>query len=234
MALVKCPECGKKISNKASNCPNCGYPLIERDNNLHNTNKKMKIKRGVFICCGIIIGIITIIVVLIFILRKNKVINREITVNDLTTEELCALNIINGFTDDTNINVSSINFEECNVVEFDLETIKNVNKGAYDTIKNREYPFDAKYVSSMMFSYDTKDNKHVSVTKYYGYVFKDGSGNCDKAETKLGKFDLGCYSVLYIPYTPLEKVKVDTERIKPFIGVDIKNTQKVLKERLNK
>nr|UVY32817.1 MAG: protein of unknown function DUF2116 [Bacteriophage sp.] len=232
MALIKCPECGKEISDKASNCPNCGCPLNEKEN-LQDTNKKTKVSKRVFIGAGIIV-IIGVIVTLLCVLGKNKVINREITVNDLTTEELCALNIINGFTDDTNINVSSINFEECNVVKFDLETIKDVNKGAYDTIKNREYPFDAKYVSSMMFSYDTKDNKHVNVTKYYGYVFKDGSGNCDKAETKLGKFDLGCYSVLYIPYTPLEKVKVDTERIKPFIGVDIKNTQKVLKERLNK
>ena len=27
MALVKCPECGKEISDKASNCPGCGYPI---------------------------------------------------------------------------------------------------------------------------------------------------------------------------------------------------------------
>lgn len=27
MALIKCPECGKEISDKASSCPNCGYPI---------------------------------------------------------------------------------------------------------------------------------------------------------------------------------------------------------------
>lgn len=27
MALIKCPECGKKISDKASACPNCGCPV---------------------------------------------------------------------------------------------------------------------------------------------------------------------------------------------------------------
>lgn len=27
MALIKCPECGKKISDTAVNCPNCGYSL---------------------------------------------------------------------------------------------------------------------------------------------------------------------------------------------------------------
>lgn len=29
MALIKCPECGKEISDKSSACVNCGYPLGE-------------------------------------------------------------------------------------------------------------------------------------------------------------------------------------------------------------
>lgn len=27
MALIKCPECGKEVSNNAEACPNCGYSL---------------------------------------------------------------------------------------------------------------------------------------------------------------------------------------------------------------
>ena len=27
MALVKCKECGKEISDKAKTCPNCGCPI---------------------------------------------------------------------------------------------------------------------------------------------------------------------------------------------------------------
>ena len=27
MALIKCPECGKEISDKAKACPNCGVPV---------------------------------------------------------------------------------------------------------------------------------------------------------------------------------------------------------------
>lgn len=27
MALIKCPECGKEISDKAIRCPSCGYPI---------------------------------------------------------------------------------------------------------------------------------------------------------------------------------------------------------------
>lgn len=29
MALIKCPECNKEISDKAKSCINCGYPLEE-------------------------------------------------------------------------------------------------------------------------------------------------------------------------------------------------------------
>ena len=29
MALIKCPECGKEISDRCISCPNCGFPLNE-------------------------------------------------------------------------------------------------------------------------------------------------------------------------------------------------------------
>ena len=31
MALIKCPECGKKVSDKANACIHCGYPLDEEE-----------------------------------------------------------------------------------------------------------------------------------------------------------------------------------------------------------
>ena len=38
MALIKCPECGKEISDKASACIHCGFPLnnIDQDHTLYN------------------------------------------------------------------------------------------------------------------------------------------------------------------------------------------------------
>lgn len=30
MALIRCPECGKEVSDKASVCPNCGYKNIKQ------------------------------------------------------------------------------------------------------------------------------------------------------------------------------------------------------------
>jgi hypothetical protein len=32
MALIYCPDCGKEVSDSASNCPNCAYPLSRLKN----------------------------------------------------------------------------------------------------------------------------------------------------------------------------------------------------------
>lgn len=32
MALIACPECRKKISDKATTCPSCGFPIGSADN----------------------------------------------------------------------------------------------------------------------------------------------------------------------------------------------------------
>lgn len=41
MALIKCPECGKEVSDKATACINCGFPLsnIETTSNEKTTNE---------------------------------------------------------------------------------------------------------------------------------------------------------------------------------------------------
>ena len=31
MALIKCPECGKEISDNAESCPHCGYPINKKE-----------------------------------------------------------------------------------------------------------------------------------------------------------------------------------------------------------
>ena len=32
MALIKCPECGKEVSDQAASCPNCRHPLRRKEN----------------------------------------------------------------------------------------------------------------------------------------------------------------------------------------------------------
>lgn len=38
MALIKCPECNKDVSDKAVSCPHCGYP-IQNQNSIENDKK---------------------------------------------------------------------------------------------------------------------------------------------------------------------------------------------------
>lgn len=45
MALMKCPECGKEISDKAQSCPNCGYPIQEIKEESHSETKQNPIPR---------------------------------------------------------------------------------------------------------------------------------------------------------------------------------------------
>lgn len=33
MAIIKCPECGREVSDKAPACPNCGYPIASVSEN---------------------------------------------------------------------------------------------------------------------------------------------------------------------------------------------------------
>jgi len=42
MALIKCPECGKEISDKAPKCIHCGYPLNKKEESKKDNSKKEK------------------------------------------------------------------------------------------------------------------------------------------------------------------------------------------------
>ncbi len=43
MALIKCPECGKDVSDKAAACPFCGNPLSEKITTIQLTSTRWKI-----------------------------------------------------------------------------------------------------------------------------------------------------------------------------------------------
>lgn len=58
MALIKCPECEKEVSDKANNCPNCGCPILNSEQ-----PKKKKNIRSLFV---ISMGVIVLVIVGIF------------------------------------------------------------------------------------------------------------------------------------------------------------------------
>jgi len=49
MALIKCPECGKSVSNTADSCPNCGYNLRKyaKSTRIKNELKPLRIVVGI-------------------------------------------------------------------------------------------------------------------------------------------------------------------------------------------
>ena len=49
MAMMKCPECGQEISDKADKCPNCGNPIKKQ---------KSTAVLGIVIVCAIIIAFV--------------------------------------------------------------------------------------------------------------------------------------------------------------------------------
>lgn len=55
MALIRCPECGKEISDKAKKCPNCGKILIEEKSETKicgECGKENLIDATECVCCG--------------------------------------------------------------------------------------------------------------------------------------------------------------------------------------
>lgn len=68
MAMIKCPECGQEISDKAVNCPKCGFPLDNTEKNEKANNHELpvkeskKSKKGLIIAIGIIAIVIVVAV----------------------------------------------------------------------------------------------------------------------------------------------------------------------------
>lgn len=74
MALIKCPECGKEISDKAKTCPNCGSPVLQEQSEAKSIassssskpkkNSKLGVAALIFsiLGCSFIIGVILAII----------------------------------------------------------------------------------------------------------------------------------------------------------------------------
>ena len=73
MALVKCPECKKKISETVKNCPNCGYELKMESETKDEKNKISFIgKYKKIIIIGIILIILVVVACVVFNYFKDK------------------------------------------------------------------------------------------------------------------------------------------------------------------
>lgn len=100
MALIKCPECGKEISDTIKKCPNCGY------------HKKAKINKKMFIVGGALVLIALISIIIFMFLTKWK---------PLTKLEQHAVDCINDYKkmlkNPESLQVHEIRWEENKLVE---------------------------------------------------------------------------------------------------------------------
>lgn len=72
MALIKCVECKKKISEGADICPNCGNKLTKEDRIIGFQLLKKEEKRGKNIFISLIFGIILVLFFVMLLLYCNK------------------------------------------------------------------------------------------------------------------------------------------------------------------
>lgn len=54
MSMIKCPECGKDISDQANSCPSCGYSLKQQKSQPPTSKKKKGCLIGFIIFLGIV------------------------------------------------------------------------------------------------------------------------------------------------------------------------------------
>lgn len=61
MALIKCPECGKDVSDQAPACPNCGYMLKQETVSAKKSSSYQKNRITIIIAGAIIMSVILIL-----------------------------------------------------------------------------------------------------------------------------------------------------------------------------
>ena len=59
MSLIKCPECGREVSDKSTACPGCGCPINKQDYIV--VKKDYKSKAKAFTIAGIAVLVLTMI-----------------------------------------------------------------------------------------------------------------------------------------------------------------------------
>ena len=84
MALIKCSECGKEISDKAEICVNCGNPIQKEIE-----NQKKKNKKSLFQTFLLIAFILCTIILIIEIFNNKNMIIRDVDIykSNLTTDQ---------------------------------------------------------------------------------------------------------------------------------------------------
>lgn len=148
MALIKCADCGKEVSDRAKTCPNCGCPIecsiseipIETIEEAP-VNKKPSNRKKIFIICGIAVAIILIAIAVIFALNYNKTNNDSYSDTEFTDYYGGVVGTTSAYSDNS--------YSE-------KTTYKSNNNNSYD-----DYNYsDIQYISDRTVDYDSTNKYH--------------------------------------------------------------------------
>lgn len=99
MALIKCSECGKKISDKALACPNCGMPVSELQEVSVNTTEgnavlhKKGVNKKIITFCAFIIALLACCLLIWIYGCSNYTLKESLGVDlNLSNDQLVLLN----------------------------------------------------------------------------------------------------------------------------------------------
>lgn len=129
MALIKCPECGKEISNSANKCPHCGYAIKSIGKTL-SANKK-----------NIMVAVIAVVVVL-FVVLSFKIFSRpNIKMDDFNTEngEFATLMFLGASTGKDG---DEWEYKDCGIKFYNIPVISvsyDLSEGKYHLFFDGEY-----------------------------------------------------------------------------------------------
>lgn len=84
MALIKCPECGKEISDTAKNCIHCGYVLKEDNNIVQPQTVVIAPEKGKSAKNSLNIGVIIFLIISSAFILLNSIL--RFTINDITSD----------------------------------------------------------------------------------------------------------------------------------------------------
>ena len=138
MALIKCPECGHGVSDKATSCPNCGYILEKREvgnksEEPQNQPKKEKDNRK-----KIAIGI-GVIVLVIIVIGGINLFKKGGLVDQLTDKE--APKLKNVPTELTYYVGDEVNFEDV-IKENNIQAVDNVDSDVNVKVDSNQVKLD--------------------------------------------------------------------------------------------
>lgn len=212
MALIKCPECGHEVSDKATSCPNCGYMLEKQEVENKSEEPQKQPKKETDNRKKIAIGIGVIVLVVIIIIGIN-LFKKGGLVDQLTDKE--APKFKNVLTELTYYVGDEVNFEDV-IKENNVQAVDNVDSEVNVKVDSSQVKLDepGNYVLTLKAEdrakNETKAEVSVQVNDYETHKAYLAATTLD--QSKLEKDSIGSckYNGITIPESETQDIEAGT------------------------